>query len=527
MFTDTFAARAFRALLVTAMMLALAEVFLGAVRVLVPEYAPWWFLPAVALVTLEALASSHLGERLALRGRDWLIFRLVEFGVLVLLLRLLTLIDLSFDQFRAILAEWAWHPTTIFDVEFTVLLLLLAVLWQATMGIATDLALLELRPGDLDARGRPFRGEWARGDRNTARNRLVQRFFWGGALLLIFAGLPRLQLIARGGPSPFSRAAPVAAIGYFIAGLTLLSQAHLALMQLDWLSQDLHVDERLIPRWRGISLALIALVAVVVALLPTSYAGGLLAALQAIVALIGFVAYLVVNVLLILIALPFAFLLWLLRGQSSHLRLPPPPPLPEVAAVPAGNAFWFEALRMILFWSLLFGVVGYILREYLRTHGVWLDELRRLPLLARLLVWLEAFWQWVHGRRRAVAARLTAAVRAVSTRRSPDAGRSLWPRLRLGRLSPRERVRYFYLSHLNRAAQGGRPRRPAQTPAEYADELRPELGQEAADWQVLTEAFVRARYAPDPLAAADVGPVQAAWQRLKRALRALQARSPR
>lgn len=528
MFTDTLPARTFRALLVAAMMVALAGAFLSMVRVLVPQYAPWWFLPAVAIVALEALASSQLAERLALRGRDWLVFRLVEFGVLVLLLRLLTLIGLSFVQLRAVLADWAWHPSTIFDIEFTVLLLLLAFLWLAATGIAADLAVLELRQTDLDAKGRPFRGEWARGDRTTARTRLVQRFFWGGALLLIFMALPRWVSISRGEAGELPPAAPLAVVGYFIAGVTLLSQAHLALMQLEWLSQDLRVDERVISRWRWLSLALIVVVAVAVAFLPTMYAGGLLAALQATIALASYLAYLLINLLLLLIVLPFAFLLWLLRGQSSALRIPrlPPPPMPAPGT--AGGSSWFEILRMVLFWGLLFAAVAYILNEYLRTHGVWIDEMRRLPVLGRLIAWVAALRQWLRGRSRAVATRVTSAARAITgRRRAADTGRSFWPRLRLGRLSPREQVRYFYLSHLRRAAEAGRPRQPEQTPAEYAADLAPDLGPGAADWQTLTDAFIRARYAPDPLVPADVNPVRAAWQRLKRRLRVLRARSPR
>lgn len=78
---------------------------------------------------------------------------------------------------------------------------MLFFLWQATADISADLTLLELRPSDLDPQGRPYRGEWARGDRSVARARLVQRFFWGGALLLIFVALPRLKLMVAGGPA--------------------------------------------------------------------------------------------------------------------------------------------------------------------------------------------------------------------------------------------------------------------------------------------------------------------------------------
>ncbi|HYN87847.1 MAG TPA: hypothetical protein VER55_04930, partial [Ardenticatenaceae bacterium] len=475
MFADTLTARAFRAVLVVAMMMALAEAFLGAVKVLAPGYRPWWFLLATGLVTLEAFATARLSEHLRLRGRDRLVFHLVELGVLTIVLRLLTLGRMNFADARAIMIAWARYPSEIFDLEFLVLLALLILLWLSTVGIAEDLGLLELRRGDFDPEGRPYRGEYARGDRNSARGRLVRCFFWGGAALLLFVGIPRLLLVSRGEIAPFSRATPLAAVGYFIAGLALLSQAHLALLRLDWLSQEQRIDQRLETRWRVLSVLSIGAVAAAAVLIPTGYAGNLLEALAGALGVLGVIFSYVGLVLITLLTLPFALLLSLMRSGSPGERLPPIQPPPIGVPGTGGGPSWFEAFRLIAFWTILLIVIYHILAEYLRTHGIWLQELRRLPLLRHALDWLAALAAWARGRRAALGGALAGALRAVTPGRASRTAERRWPRLRLRGLPPREQIRYFYLSHVRRAAELGRPRRQDQTPSEYAADLTPEL----------------------------------------------------
>ena len=88
-----------------------------------------------------------------------------------------------------------------------------------------------------------------------------------------------------------------------------------------------------------------------------------------------------------------------------------------------------------------------------------------------------------------------------------------------GRLSPRQLIRYFFLSAEKRAAQAGQPRGAGQTPYEYRanlDESYPEL---EPDLEGLTDAFVRARYSAEPVGKEDAAAVKPLWQRIKAALR--------
>jgi hypothetical protein len=92
---------------------------------------------------------------------------------------------------------------------------------------------------------------------------------------------------------------------------------------------------------------------------------------------------------------------------------------------------------------------------------------------------------------------------------------------RLGALTPRERVLYYYLSIVRRAGQQGFPRRRHQTPHEYSTTLESNLPQLEEDIETLTQAFIEARYSRHELAPDQEQRVRANWERVKSALRAL------
>jgi hypothetical protein len=62
-------------------------------------------------------------------------------------------------------------------------------------------------------------------------------------------------------------------------------------------------------------------------------------------------------------------------------------------------------------------------------------------------------------------------------------------------------------------------RRPGQTPGEYRAILAERLPETADDIDTLTEAFVRARYAPHPITADDARRARTPFERLRRVLK--------
>ena len=86
-------------------------------------------------------------------------------------------------------------------------------------------------------------------------------------------------------------------------------------------------------------------------------------------------------------------------------------------------------------------------------------------------------------------------------------------------LSPRELVRYFYLSAARRAADAGQPRRSGQTPYEYQRSLQDRFPELEPDLTGLTDAFLTARYSAQPMEEDDAQEVKPLWQRIKVLLR--------
>jgi len=99
-----------------------------------------------------------------------------------------------------------------------------------------------------------------------------------------------------------------------------------------------------------------------------------------------------------------------------------------------------------------------------------------------------------------------------------------WRFFRLGAVSPRERILYYYLSIVRRAGQRGFPRQRAQTPYEYGAVLAPNLPQAQQEMAVLTQAFVEARYSRQVIARDQARCVRADWERVKAAVRGLKRR---
>jgi hypothetical protein len=93
---------------------------------------------------------------------------------------------------------------------------------------------------------------------------------------------------------------------------------------------------------------------------------------------------------------------------------------------------------------------------------------------------------------------------------------ALWINIRA--LDPRRQIYFFYLAMIRRGGEQGIPRKPSQSPSEYAATLRNDLPAVENDIDSITQAFARARYSRDVVNVGEVGRVKAAWGRIRRAL---------
>jgi len=501
----------FRPLVIGVMVGCIAWSLVELVHLFAPTWNAIYLIAGCVLAAVEANYSERLIRTAGLRGSDVLKFRAVEFAMFLILLRIGSYAG---DDWVAVLAEvrtWPQNPLAVIDLETGAAFILALISWRASTQTVRDLERLHEPPEYSLYYVSPL-------------DSLTGRFFWGGAILLILAGLTRIgisQLLNLDRPSVPGLVLNV--LVYFLLGLMMLGQVHFSTLRKRWQTQQVRVADEVPGRWVRYSLAFLGLAALLAFLLPTGYTIGLLAVARLVLGLIIGILWFIAWLISILFILPLAWLLFTLfgQGESPSPRGPlPPPQLLQPPPEPVGPPpDWLEILRSLVFWAVALGMVAYVVRSYLRDHPelvAVLSELR--PIRALRALW-AAFWRWSRGWLEVVSNRLPRGFSLRPTRPKPS-GQPL-RFFRLGALPPREQVLYYYLSILHRAAQQGFPRRPAQTPYEYDATLKPYLPEAQPEMAQLTAAFVEARYSQHAIQPDQARRARGAWQRVKAALQAL------
>jgi hypothetical protein len=350
-------------------------------------------------------------------------------------------------------------------------------------------------------------------EREEALSWLGESFLWGGVTILILSAAVTITLPEAG--------SPVLAVAlYFLLGVALLSQARFSVSHSGWLAQGITVQPGISRRWLLWVLIFLLIVVAVALLLPTNYALGPVLAVYTLLLMIFDVVMLVISFLVYLVVLLLALLFPGVETPTPPaLGMPTPVPPDEALAAGAGSSIpWLQVVMSIVFWLTILSIVGYALLRFLQDRWNILEEGEAAGTWwARLLTWLRGLWQrwwdWQGG----------VGVEWARRRLERPGRGSLSARLprffSLRRLSPRDLVRYFYLSAERRAGDAGQPRGPGQTPYEYRASLDGRFPELEPDLEGLTEAFVRARYSRRPVEEEDAEAVKPLWQRIKAALR--------
>jgi hypothetical protein len=136
-----------------------------------------------------------------------------------------------------------------------------------------------------------------------------------------------------------------------------------------------------------------------------------------------------------------------------------------------------------------------------------------IALLKELQVLLLALW-------RPATQLATQAVRDVQRRATRAVARGgAWRRRRLREMGPRQAIIALYVGALRLAARRGSPRRPGQTPHEYAAEVGERLPHARDALASMTETFVAVRYGGHPADDSLVARMQELAGVLRKALR--------
>jgi len=500
----------FRPLAVGVMSGCIALSVVGLVRLFAPTWNGTYLVVGCVLAALEANYSYQLIRARQLRGTDVLRFRAFEIATFFILLKIGSYAG---DRWADVLADvetWPRQPFNIVGPETTVAFVLALLSWQASTQTARDLDQI----GEPPERHRHY---------VPPMEKLTGRFFWGGTALLIVAGITRIGIAALLDLSrPSVPGLVLNVLVYFLLGLVMLGQVQFTRLRTQWQAQRIKITDELASRWVRYSLALIGLAALVAFVLPTGYTVGLLDAVAAIIYVLSTIVTLlgiILSFLLGLLLAPLAMLFGIERFK--HRRALPPLELPRQQPGGPGIATpgWFEILRSLLFWAATLGMIFYVIRSYLRDRPELLQALASLGPIRAVRDLLTALWRCLVGLAEAVNERIPQQLSLWRIRQGPS--ETSFRFFRLGALSPRERILYYYLSILRRAGQQGFPRRRAQTPLEYDGTLRPHLPEAQQEMSRLTQDFVEARYSKHPVDREREKQVRTRWQQVKAALRAL------
>jgi hypothetical protein len=171
------------------------------------------------------------------------------------------------------------------------------------------------------------------------------------------------------------------------------------------------------------------------------------------------------------------------------------------------------------FWTILIAILILALLFYFRERRLdGLGLVKNMRLGERILAWLREFWSRLHGQVRSLQDTLLLLRESESLDKEAQAGRPRWRFLRVSNLSPRDQLRYFYLSTIRRAGDKGVKREAADTPIEYVEDLKQSWPEAKDGLDNLTQSFLMARYSDKEISVEDIPPVKGTWKEVRREL---------
>ena len=474
-------------------------------------YLPWLSMA----VAFEAMYSRRGLNRFPLFSRERIVYRLAEWVTIAILLKLFLYTLHGFNQLWVDLPLWRQDFVAyFFSGEYLFVMMVSIFVWLLAGIFGSELQMLEVSEKVL----RLERETGISEQRQDVRRSLVELILVIGGVMIFLAALMRIDWESLLGQRPPLTTGVLNIMAYFFLALILLSLTQLSILRAHWGVERIPIRRGLAVRWLvygGFFLLVASLVALV---LPTRYSVGLLDVL-------GFLVNILVDLfsLLMLIVLFPLFLLVSLIFQLFG-RQPPqvPPNIPRPPApLPAGGQpiSWLEMLKSVLFWLIFLSVVGYSLFHYINQNQDLIRRLRRVPFLSGLIQFFHGLFDWLRGVNEKVASGVEAGLQRLRARSGVRLPASRWQFTNPRRLSPRDRVLFFYLAMVRRGGEQGFPRHPSQTPGEYAEKLGISLPEAQTEVSTLTERFVEARYSLHPVTPEQANIVKRAWQRLRQAFR--------
>ncbi len=522
--------------LITAIFISVLTV----INLIVP-FTPWMALVGlIAFTALEAIYTSFWVEHPDRRPLDRTTYRFAEFGVLMVITRIFALF--ASGQGIPTLAEFRHFLRTpldfFLDGYFLVALLLVFFAWRLAINQSRTFQQLAISQVEARFYSLPPQ-EQARyfNDRpmHTQRSALVASFFrfwvWGGVVMIIATAMSTVQLseialvrnplaLGRLGLRPSSI---LALITYFLAGFWLVSQGRLQVMNARWLINGVKKEPGIESRWYRSSLLLLLGIALAAAFVPVGSTLPISRILRFIVNIVAYgasILWYLITLFIFSILLP---LFNLFRGGSNETPNEPPvatpPPLREaMEQQPLPGSETSQLLFSSFFWTVIIFLAVSAFLFFLRERGVEFNGRTVRNLWQRFTAWLQQAWSGFASQTQT----LRKTIRRRSRRpqaASDDDTKPPWRFVRVNALPPREQVRYFYLSVVRRAGETGVSRRVDETPLEYVNDLKKNWPEHEAEIEELTQAFLAARYSPQPVNKGFASTIKSTWKKLRSGLR--------
>jgi hypothetical protein len=333
-------------------------------------------------------------------------------------------------------------------------------------------------------------------------------------LVVLLAGIPPQTVIPT--PLPVTSNSAPAVVAYFIFGLILISLTRYVNLETGWWQARLKVPAQIPRRWFVYSALILLVLVVVVGWLPTNYEIGLLGTFLSIMRLLNQLVFYLYGLILL-----FASLLSRLIGNAppgSPDQTPaatPPPLLPTAAANPIN----WNLVKSVFLWGSLIIMAVIALRQYIEFHQDLSQDLKRF----RPIQWLiNAVKRFLTGFKKANQTVGKFIQDSLNRLRRPESGSvrpGEWDFINPRRLSPRQKVIFYYLALLRRAREAGIPRHADQTPYEYAGRLKSNLKEEKGAVDAMTEAFIEARYSRHTIPDKQANLAELIWANIRQVLR--------
>jgi hypothetical protein len=527
-----------RPFLIALLATSVAIAMLVIVEVIYPE-SRWQLIALLAFFSaLEGSYTVAWLENPASRPIDRSAYRVAEVLVLVVLARIFSwVVFAGFMPTRADIQVFLTSPLAFLMIgNFFTTLIVMLLSWWLSVSVSKTFSALDISNEEYQfytlseanqkdqADNRPIQTP-----RDELQTKYLTIFLSVGMGLVIMAAMSTYEVrefATVSNPFEFTRiglrtAMLWALLLYFLSGLWLLSHARLLRINARWLMDGIAKDADLERNWQRYSLILILVIAFFAAFLPIGSTLAISRLMGMMIQGVGFLA----SSLFGLFAFFFASILALISESSEATdqvqrepipTIPPPSPVEQLPPNPL-----FSMLASSIFWTLIIAVIigatVFVLRE--RGYRVQLDNFQ--TYLSRFSIWFNETWHSMRHRVRATGRSLRRQLQFQTEIQSFRPTKGEVPRrfIRINALSPRDQIRFYYLSTVRRAGDIGIRRRINETPLEYFEDLTEVWPEAEHDLKALTGSFLEARYSRKLFEKKDVNSVREGWKRLKARLR--------